>query len=306
VAEDVRGSLRGGGCARAGGVRRLSPAARCLGLLATIVAPVAVLGACADAPADSRAEASPPDSAVVVVDAAGRSVRFDAPPTRILPLVPAVTTMLLALELAAVRDLPSVGNGLLPDLERLLTLSPDLVVRFHGLQDQVTGPALDKRGIAHLGVRLDGIEDVRQTLLDLGRVTRREERAHALLAALDADLAEVRARVGGRPRVRAAYVLGGDPPYVAGPGTFLTELLDLAGADNVFADLDQLYAPVSVEELIVRRPDVIVVGRGTDLTARLRARARVLELSPDVESPSLRLGRSAREMAQGLHPEAFR
>jgi ABC-type Fe3+-hydroxamate transport system substrate-binding protein len=199
-----------------------------------------------------------------------------------------------------------VGDGLLPDLERLLTLRPDLVIRFHGLQDPVTGPALDRRGIAHLGLRPDGIADVRAILLQLGRVTRREAAARELLAELDRDLADVRARVAARPRVRAAYVLGGDPPYVAGPGTFLAELLEIAGAENVFADLEQLYAPVSVEEVLVRAPEVLVVGRGTAVSERLRGRARVLAVSPDVESPGLRLGQSAREVAEGLHPEAFR
>jgi ABC-type Fe3+-hydroxamate transport system substrate-binding protein len=276
------------------------------------------LGACADAEAPAD-RAAAPDSAVVVVDAAGRSVRFEAAPQRIVSLIPAVTVMLLALDartelagrtdfdtLAAVREVPSVGDGLLPDLERLLTLRPDLVIRFHGLQDPVTGPALDRRGIAHLGLRPDGIADVRAILLQLGRVTRREAAARELLAELDRDLADVRARVAARPRVRAAYVLGGDPPYVAGPGTFLAELLEIAGAENVFADLEQLYAPVSVEEVLVRAPEVLVVGRGTAVSERLRGRARVLEVSPDVESPGLRLGQSAREVAEGLHPEAFR
>ena len=221
----------------------------------------------------------------MVVDAAGRSVRFETAPVRIVSLIPAGNTMLLALgerarligrtdfdTLPELRELPSVGNGLLPDLERLLTLAPDLVLRFHGMQDPVTGPALDARGIAHLGLRPDGIADVRAILLQLGRVVEREERARALVAELDGQIAEVRARVADRPRVRAAYLLGGDPPYVAGPGTFLAELMEVAGAENVFGDLDQLYAPVSVEEVLVRAPEVLVVGRGTIVSERLRAR----------------------------------
>jgi ABC-type Fe3+-hydroxamate transport system substrate-binding protein len=306
--------------ARRRGIGRLSfpargPARRIRGAAALLAA----LASAACRPADAPPErADPADSAVVVVDAAGRSVRFEEPPRRIVSLIPAVTAMLLALDaraelvgrtdfdtLPAVRDLPSVGNGLLPDLERLLTLRPDLVIRFHGMQDPVTGPGLDARGIPHLGVRPDRIADVREILLLVGRVTRREARARELAAQLDREVADVRARVSGRAPVRAAYVLGGDPPYVAGPGPFLAELLDIAGAENVFADLDQLYAPVSVEEVLVRAPDVLVVGRGTAVSERLRARARVLELSPDVESPSLRIGQSARELAAGLHPEAF-
>ena len=208
--------------------------------------------------------------------------------------------------IAAIRDLPSVGDGLRPDLEQLLMLEPDLVIRFEGQQDAVTGPALDARGIAHLGVRTDRITDVREILLQLGRVMRREPMAHALVDELDRKLAEVRGKVAGRPAVRAAYLLGGDPPWVAGAGTYLGDLLEIAGAENVFADMDRLYGPISLEALLIRNPDVLVVAKGTPVDEQLRAHTPVQEVSASIESPGIGLGDSARELAEALHPEAFR
>jgi iron complex transport system substrate-binding protein len=276
------------------------------------------LAACADArPTRDASPAS--DSAVVVLDAVGRSLRFEQPPARVLSLVPAVTAVLIELgsvaalvgrtdydTITAVRDLPSVGGGLTPDLERVLTLQPDLVIRFSGAQDPVTGPALDERGIAHLAVRPDRVADVRAIALQLGDVMGRRRVADSLVAALDGALAEVRRRVAQEPRKRVAYLLGGTPPWVAGPGTYISDLLDAAGADNAFADLGELYAPVSLEDLIAREVDAYVIARGTEVSPRLAQRAPVLEASRDLESPGTWLGRSADELARVLHPAAFR
>ena len=101
-------------------------------------------------------------------------------------------------------------------------------------------------------------------------------------------------------------MLGGTPPWVAGPGTFIADLLDVAGGENVFADLDRLYGSVSLEELVTRDVNLFIVGRGTVVNPRLRDRASVVEVSQDVESPGTALGRSALELAQVLHPDAFR
>jgi iron complex transport system substrate-binding protein len=277
------------------------------------------LGACSDTGLERQVEGGAAASQVVVTDASGRVVRFDRPPARVLSLVPAVTQILVELgvgdalvgrtdydTLAVVRVLPSVGGGLQPDLERLLTLRPELVIRFEGAQDPVTGAALDERRIPHLAVRPDRIEDIRTIVRQMGQVMGRIAAADALVADLDRQLEDVRARVAGTERTRVAYVLGGTPPWVAGPGTFIADLLDVAGGENVFADLDKLYGSVSLEELVTRDVNLFIVGRGTVVNPRLRDRASVVEVSQDVESPGTALGRSALELAQVLHPDAFR
>ena len=278
------------------------------------------LCACGDTGPSQRVESSvlPSGSPVVITDASGREVRFDRPPARVLSLVPTVTQMLVELgagdalvgrtdydTLAVVRGLPSVGGGLQPDLELLLTLRPELVIRFGGAQDPVTGRELDERDIPHLAVRPDRIEDVRTILRQMGRIVGRSEAADSLVADLDRQLEEVRFRVAGAERPRVAYVLGGTPPWVAGPGTFIADLLDVAGGENVFADLDRLYGPVSLEELVARDVTLFVVGPGTVVNPRLRNRAPVAEVSQDVESPGTGLGRAALELARVLHPDVF-
>ena len=114
-----------------------------------------------------------------------------------------------------------------------------------------------------MGVRPDRVDDIRAIVRQMGQVMGRTAAADSLIVRMNGELEGVRTRVAGQPRRRVAYVLGGTPPWVAGPGTFIADLLEVAGGENVFADLGQLYAPVSLEELVARDVDLFVVGRGT-------------------------------------------
>ena len=278
------------------------------------------LSGCGDTGPSQSAESvgAPSASSVVITDASGRSVSLDRPPARILSLVPTVTQILVELgagdalvgrtdydTLPAVRELPSVGGGLQPNLELLLTIRPELVIRFGGAQDPVTGTALDERDIPNITVRPDRIEDVRTIVQQMGLIMGRQEAADSLVADLDRQLEDVRSRVAGADRPRVAYVLGGTPPWVAGPGTFIADLLDVAGGENVFKDLDGLYGPVSLEELVSRDVALFIVGRGTVVNSRLQNSASIAEVSSEVEYPGTGLGRAALELARLLHPDVF-
>lgn len=282
-----------------------------------LAAQALVLVGCTDRGATR--DAIPADSTIPVADASGVDVRVPLRPTRVLSLIPAVTRTIVELgaadvlvgrtdydTLSVLRSLPSVGGGLQPDLERMLALAPDFVVRFEGDQDRVTGPALDRRGVPNVGLRTDRIDDVRAIVVALGKVLGREPAADSLLRSIDAQLDEVRGRVTGAGRKKVVYVLGGTPPWVAGPGTYIADLIELAGGVNVFGDLGALYAPVSLEELVARDVDMFLVGAGTAVSPRLAERAPVVEVSADLETPGTGLGRSAFEFGRALHPDRFR
>jgi iron complex transport system substrate-binding protein len=291
--------------------------------LLALTACAMLAAACGDrapqAGADRAAEAAPEAfEPVVLVDAAGRTHDVARPPARIVSLVPSATAVLLALgaddRLVARTDfdtaqalaaLPSVGGGLQPNLEVLLSLRPDLVIRFEGPSDPGTPEQLERVGIAHFAVRPDGIDDVRRIIGEMGALIGRTRAADSLVADIDGTLAAVQARVSSLPPVRTAFVMGGTPPWVAGAGTFIHELIRIAGGVNVFADLRELYAPVGPEELVARGADVYLLLKGTDLDARLSRGMRVQEVGMGVQLPGPNLGAAAFEVARALHPEAF-
>jgi iron complex transport system substrate-binding protein len=239
---------------------------------------------------------------------------LDVPPERILSLVPSATGILLALgqqeklvgrtdyDMAPeVANLPSVGGGLGASVERIVMLDPDLVIHFRADSDPGTPRQLEAAGIAHLAIRPDRIEDVRRILRMIGSVVRESAQADSLVAALDAGLAEVSARVAQAPRPRVVLI-GGDPPTVAGPGTFLHELVVIAGGENAFADVGELYAPVSLEEIIRRDVDLILAPETVRVPPALEG-IPIRRIPLDVLTPGIEVTASARVLASLLHPE---
>lgn len=198
-----------------------------------------------------------------------------------------------------------MGGGLHPSIERIVGLRPDLVIRFAGASDRRTPERLDDLDILHLAVRPDGIDDVRRIARTLGRIVGAPERADSLVARIDSTLAEVASRVRGLPETRVAFVVGGSPTWVAGPGTFVHELLEVAGGENVFSDLGELYGPVSPEAFVSRSIDVIVAAEGSEVRLPVDD-VSVRRVSAGIQTPGPDLGRSARELARILHPGAFR
>jgi iron complex transport system substrate-binding protein len=267
-----------------------------------------------DTPARPPVEASSDASAVRVIDDGGETLRLDQPPQRIISLVPSATGMLLALgqgdrlvgrtdyDLAPeAAHLPSVGGGLGASVERIVALDPDLVIHFRADSDPGTPRQLQAAGIPHLAIRPDRIEDVRRILQLIGTVVHETARADSLVASLDSGLADVSARVAGLPRPRVVLI-GGDPPTVAGPGTFLHELVVVAGGDNAFADVGDLYAPVSLEEIIRRDVDLILAPASVPVPPALEG-IPLRRIPIDVLTPGLEVTASARTLAGILHPE---
>lgn len=272
------------------------------------------------APGDGDATAVDPvvGAEVVVRDQAGREIHLPAPPDRVVSLVPAATGVVLALgqghRLVGRTDydrdprleaIPSVGGGLHPSLERLASLEPGIVIRFEGDQDRATPSALDRAGIPHLAVRPDRLDDVFAMIELVGRTLDVQARAEALAEELRGELETVRERVGERTPVRTLFLLGGDPPWVAGPGTFIHELVEIAGGRNVLVEGEvPLYGPMSVEEIVQREVDLLLIPEGGQVPSGLR-RFEVMRVSGDVQSPGVGLGGAARELSRALHPEVW-
>ena len=285
----------------------------CAGLLLTLLA-------CSGEsnPEPDRLDSPDPGdgSSIVLTSFGGEEVRVAAPVGRIVALVPSANETLLLLDAGArlvgrtdydtaqaMADLPSVGGGLQPNLEILRTLEPDVVVAFAGESDVRTTQVLTEFGIPVLQVRPSRIADVRVMIEQLGLLTGAEPAASELIARMDRTLSEVSAAVESLPPVRFAYLLGGTPPLAAGRETFLSELAEVAGGENVLGDLDAPYAPVSPEVLVDRPLDVILMTEGSQVDARILEGRRRAGLPSWIEIPGPSLGEAAWVVARALHPE---
>jgi iron complex transport system substrate-binding protein len=215
--------------------------------------------------------------------------------------------------------LPSVGRGLTPNWEALTALRPDLVIVW---PDNESPPELGE--LARLGVRVytphtESLADVVRTARELGRLLGRESAAESLVSGMNASLAAVRHTVQGLPQPTVFYVVWHDPPMTAGPGTFIDEIITAAGGRNLFHDAATPWPQVSLEVVVRRQPDVLVVPRGEkDLNLdwlqtasgwrELRAvrEGHIVRVDADLfNRPGPRVAEAARKMAALLHPEAF-
>jgi iron complex transport system substrate-binding protein len=292
--------------------RLVQPAAR----VGFALAFLSLLSACQDPQTGQLqdAELNPEGFPVRITDDSGREVELGTPPERILSLVPSATEILLALGLEgdlvgrtdydrdpAVAHLPSVGGGLEASTEVIVSLDPDLVIRFDAGSDPRTPARLDALGIRHVAIRPDGVDDVFRIVALLGTTTGKSREAMALERRLRDELDDVASQVAELPRPDVVILLGGSPPLVAGSGTFLDELVQVAGGRNIFADIEELYAPVSIEELLRREPGIIVLSEGGTLPSALSA-IPVVRIPSEVQIPGVDLGASALLLAHLLHP----
>lgn len=213
-------------------------------------------------------------------DDLGHIVALEPPARRIVSLSPSTTELLFAIGAGSsvvgrtrwcdfppeALAVPSVGDGLGPNLELVLSRTPDLVIFYASAANQAAIARLDDLGIASASVRLDRLDDVPLAARMLGRLTGTGPRADSLAAQfaerLDSARAARRGGVGSRSldRVRGVAVVAWDnPPMVIGAGSFLTELVELAGARNVFDDVALASAQTGIEAIAARDPDVLLI-----------------------------------------------
>ena len=274
------------------------------------------------------------DSGIAIADAGGRTTRLAAPARRIVSLVPSVTETLLAIgagdrlvgrtrydDAPAVRGVPSVGGGLDPSVEAIVALRPDLVLAWQGETRSELAHRLEGLGIPVFTVRLQDTTDVFRGIAALGRLTGRDSAAAAVAASLRRDFDAVRRSVAGRPRPSVLYVVSADPPLVPGRTTFIAQLIGVAGGRSAFDDLTAPWPTVSMEEVVRRRPDVVVLPVGEfreNAVATLRQRAawrdvdavrdgRIVTVDADLlNRPGANLGAAARALRDAIHPAAAR
>jgi iron complex transport system substrate-binding protein len=276
-------------------------------------------------------ERSMVDAAPVVVDDAGHELRLSAPPTRIISLIPATTELLIALGATdrivartdfdydpALAALPSVGPGLTPSLEWLVSLQPDLIIAWPDSRDRGLTAQLRALGIPVYGARLESLDHIATTTRRLGTLLGLAAGADSLVHTMETGFDEVRRAVAGRNRPVVFYVVGHEPPMTAGPGTFLDELITLAGGQNLFSDAPG-WPHISLEEALRRQPDLLIVplGEGNTLPERLARRpgwreldavraGRIHSIDANVaHRPGPRIAEVARTLAELIHPEAF-
>lgn len=192
---------------------------------------------------------------------------------RVVSLSPAFTELLFAIGAGdrvvgrtawcdtppAALAVPSVGDGLAPNVEAVLARNPDLVVFYRSPSNAAARERLERMGVPTRTLAMDRLDDVPAAARALGGATGTLPQAQALAAAFARSVDSARAAAPDGPRPRVLLLAWESPPIVIGGGSFQHELLALAGADNVFGDVPQPSLQVTLETIAARDPDLIVL-----------------------------------------------
>ncbi|MBL0939955.1 MAG: ABC transporter substrate-binding protein [Gemmatimonadaceae bacterium] len=214
------------------------------------------------------------------------------------------------------KQLPSLGNGIKPNVEAVLAARPTLVVLYATPDNRPAVEAFTRAGVKTLALRVDRIAGFHKHVEILGRVFGVADKAKILNDSVSATLRRVQSLVERHvpvdQRPTALWPVWNTPPMVIGGGSYMDELLTIAGARNVFHDNANPSPQVSVEEIVRRNPQQIVVGpaRAKELAASPIWRAvpavrdgHFAVMDPELTGrPSVQLGMAAMALARSLHP----
>jgi iron complex transport system substrate-binding protein len=172
-------------------------------------------------------------------------------------LVAADTYSLRAVELAGVA---SVGGLYAPDLERTVELRPTLVLVVETAQQRAFVEALQGRGVRVESIAPYTLEEHLASIVAIGGWVGRGPEAREIVARIRRDLDAIAATAPAAPEARTsvAMIVEREPLYVAGRGSFVHELIEIAGGRNAFGDLAAPFPQVSLEALAERAPALLL------------------------------------------------
>jgi iron complex transport system substrate-binding protein len=196
------------------------------------------------------------------------------PAARIVSLAPNLTELIFTLGAGerlvgadvfsdyppAARQVPRVGDAFQVDYERVLALQPDLVLVW---DTGTPEPVIEK--LKSLGLRVERISttqlsDIAQALRRLGELTGTSAAAEQEARDYSAAIDHLRLEHAGEPPIAVFYQISASPIYTINGRHLISEMLALCGGQNVFADLEQLAPPVSLEAVLERDPETILAG----------------------------------------------
>lgn len=289
-----------------------------------------VVAAAVGALAAAACERSAPPPHDVATDDFGDTVVVAQAPRRIVSLNPTTTELLYAIgaggrlvgrttydrippEVTRVADL---GPGLRPNVEAVLAARPDLVVLYGSEDNRDAARRLRAANVPTVAYRVDRMADFARVTLALGRITGDTTAARVTVDTVGRTLAATLASTLSLPHPRVFWFLWENPLLAVGGGSFLNEMLKVAGGRNVYDSLPAPSPAVSFEDLLRRDPDVVLASpearakmladpRWRTLRAVREGRVLVFDTTI-VNGPSARVGASAVSLARLLHPDAIR
>lgn len=266
---------------------------------------------------------------LTITDFADRKVTIEKEPQKIVSLAPSITETLYFLEaldkvvgVTQYDDFPPgvqegrtvIGGFSNPNIEIIASLKPDLIIatsmhmKYLNQLEQIAPVII---------IDPKNMDDIYKAIELLGKVVNKEEQAQKVIADMKSKVEEIQNAVKNKSKVRVFYVVWNNPLMTAGKGTFIDDLIKLAGGENIFSDVEG-WAQVGVEQVLAKDPEVIILtphcgmtvqdiynSELSKTTAAKEGKVIVIQNDNVLVRPSPRIVQGLEKLAKAIHPDAF-
>ncbi|MDO8500441.1 MAG: helical backbone metal receptor [Gemmatimonadaceae bacterium] len=287
---------------------------------AFLALPLLAIAACqrADVPAQAN------------TDDFGDPIIRKAAPRRVVSLNPATTDLVFALGAGGrlvgrthwdlypeeARAVPDLGSGLRPNVEAVLGARPDLVILYASNDNRAAATELRASGVNTVSLKIDHIADFDRAVRLIAILLGDSARGPAVADSVMRTLRRVGEATASLPKPTVFWHIWDAPLITIASGSYMNELIDIAGGRNIYRELPDASPAVSIEDVLKHDPQYIITGpegaakiardpRWSQSSAVKRRRILVVDTAI-VGRPSVRLGEAALSLAQLLHPGAVR
>lgn len=206
-------------------------------------------------------------------------------PKRVISLAPSVTESIYALgaqdNLIGVttycdypqdaRNKPKIGTLISPNIEKILTLSPDMILTVNGVQRIQTIEKLKSLGLKVIALAEgSNFNDITNNFLYLSEILDKNLKACEIVQTAKKKIKELTTRIPNMQHPRVFWQVNVKPLVTVGKNTFANSIIELSGGINIFNDIIENYPRVNYEEVILRNPQVIILVTMGDVTASQR------------------------------------
>ncbi len=270
-----------------------------------------------------------------LTDAAGRTINLARPATRIISLAPSITEILFSLgldeEIVGVtpfcdyppeaKEKPKVGGFVSPNYESLVALRPDMILGIKDLQGPQLVEDLDRLRLPAYFSDPSSVKQILDEIRNIGKLTGRDAQALALANRMRERIDRIRSKISGHHNPKVLYIFWNDPLMTIGKGSFIAEIIDLAGGINIGPKDRKGYFLFNLEEVLVKNPDVLIFAsemgengvaaeqkrwkQWTHLSAVKNNRLYSID-SNLLHRPGPRIVDALETLAHLLHPELFK
>jgi iron complex transport system substrate-binding protein len=269
-----------------------------------------------------------------LTDEAGRRVKVPLSAKRIISLAPSTTEILFAMglrqEIAGVTNFcdypedvstrPRIGGFVNPDVEKIVSLKPDLIIAITDGNRWETIERLSNLGFPVYTVDPKGFDGVIRTIRNMGEIIGKEEESRALIRRMMERKEKIVTLTRPLPKPAVFFQVGDAPVITVGKGTLANDLIRLAGGRSISENEPLSYPPYGIETILSKAPEIIIFSsmdnrkNYSDLIRKWQAWKSIPAVKSNsiyvidsnlVDRPAPRIVEGLEALARIIHPEVF-